>query len=166
MKLLPSSLTKSRLWKLYQDSCVTVGQLAVGYSKFCDLWRQLCPFVVIMRPASDLCWTCQKNNNQILRSANLPESKKAEVVKQQEKHLTLAASERDYYKGCCKTTKDALAEHLTTVDFSEKHAPCSLEGTVHYLLTLTSLAQSILRPHGSVVFLESAVKQYRDKCTF
>ena len=35
-------------------------------------------------------------------------------------------------KGCCKTTKDALDEHLTTVDFSEKHAPCSLEGTVHY----------------------------------
>ena len=132
VKLLPSSLTKSKLWKLYQDSCVTVGQVAVGYSKFCDLWRQLCPFVVIMRPASDLCWTCQKNNNQILRSANLPESQKAEVVKQQEKHLTLAAGERDYYKGCCKTTKDALAEHLTTVDFSEKHAPCSLEGTVHY----------------------------------
>ena len=78
------------------------GHVAVGYSKFCDLWKQLCPFIVIMRPASDLCWTCQKTNNQILKSANLPETRKAEAVKQQETHLKLAAEERDFYKSCCK----------------------------------------------------------------
>lgn len=48
VKLLPSSLTKSKLWKMYQDCCVTVGQVAIGYSKLCDLWRQLCPVVVNM----------------------------------------------------------------------------------------------------------------------
>ena len=79
-----------------------------------------------MRPASDLCWTCQKNNNQILRSANLPESQKAKAVKQQEKYLTLAAGERDYYKGCCKTTKDALAEQFTTVDSMQSRGNSAL----------------------------------------
>ena len=132
VKLLPSSMTKSRLWKTYQDACGADGRVAVGYSKFCDLWGQLCPFIVIMRPASDLCWTCQKNNNQILKSANLPEAQKAELVKQQEVHLRLAAGERDFYKKCCTTTKDALTEHLKDVDFTEKRAPCTLEGTVHY----------------------------------
>ena len=84
VKLLPSSLTKCKLWRLYQDASTAAGHVAVGYSKFCDLWNQLCPFIVIMRPASDLCWTCQKNNNQILKSANLPEGQKAEVVKKQD----------------------------------------------------------------------------------
>ena len=132
VKLLPSSLTKHKLWKIYQDACIAASQVAVGYSKFCDLWKQLCPFIVIMRPASDLCWTCQKNNNQIHKSANLPEFQKAEVVRQQERHLLLAAGEREFYKNCCKTTKDALTEHLESVDFTEKRAPCSLDGTVHY----------------------------------
>ena len=132
VKLLPSSMTKSRLWKSYQGACAAVGHESVGYSKFCDLWTQLCPFIVIMRPASDLCWTCQKNNNQILKSANLPDVQKAEVVRQQENHLRLAAGERDFYKNCCKTTKDTLIEYLRSVEFSEKRAPCSREGTVHY----------------------------------
>lgn len=74
VKLLPSSLTKCKLWKMYHDASAAAGHVAVGYSKFCDLWKQLCLFIVIMRPASDLCWTCQKNNNQILKSANLPET--------------------------------------------------------------------------------------------
>ena len=30
-----------------------------------------------MRPATDLCWTCQKNNNFIQKSVNMPESQKA-----------------------------------------------------------------------------------------
>ena len=117
---------------MYHYASTAAGHVAVGYSKFCDLWKQLCPFIVIMRPASDLCWTCQKNNNQILKSANLPETQKAEAVKQQEAHLKLAAEERDFYKSCCKTTKDALVDHLKDVDFSEKRVACSLEGTVHY----------------------------------
>ena len=132
VKLLPSSLTNCKLWKMYQDASIAAGQIAVGYSKFCDLWNQLCPFIVIMRLASDLCWACQKNNNKILKSANLPESQKAEVVKEQEAHLRMAAGERDFYKSCCKATKDDLLEHLQDIDFSEKRAACSLEGTVHY----------------------------------
>ena len=117
VKLLPSSLTRCKLWKSYQDACTAAGQVAVGYSKFCDLWNQFCPFIIIMRPASDLCWTCQKNNNQILKSANLPETEKAKVVRQQELHLKLAAGEREFYKSCCKTAKEVLAEPLKNVDF-------------------------------------------------
>ena len=60
VKLLPSNLTKHGLWRTYTDICVSMGKPSVGYSKFCDLWNQLCPFIVIMRPATDLCWTCQK----------------------------------------------------------------------------------------------------------
>jgi len=32
VKLLPSSLTKCKLWKTYKDSCAAAGHVAVGYS--------------------------------------------------------------------------------------------------------------------------------------
>lgn len=65
----------------------------VGYSKFVELWNQLTPHVVIMRPMSDLWFTCQHNNTQIVQSVNLPESTKSTVVRTQEEHLLRASSE-------------------------------------------------------------------------
>ena len=53
--LLPSALTKHHLWKTYTKICTSRGQQSVGYSKFCDLWEQLCPFILIMHPATGLC---------------------------------------------------------------------------------------------------------------
>lgn len=132
VKLLPSVLTKHGLWKTYTEICLSQGQLSVGYSKFCDLWKQLCPFVLIMRPATDLCWTCQKNNNLIQKTANLPETQKAEAVRAQEQHLRLAAGEREFYKNCCQKSKENINDHLQEVDFSVEREPCSYTGTVHY----------------------------------
>ena len=106
--------------------------MSVGYSKFCDLWNQLCPFVVIMCPATDLCWTCQKNNNFIQKSVNMPESQKAEAIRAQEQHLQLAAGERQFYKNCCKQSKENICQHLQEIDFNFGHASCSYNGTVHY----------------------------------
>ena len=48
VRLLPSVLTKHSLWKTYTEISASQGQLHVGYSKFCDIWNQLCPFVLIM----------------------------------------------------------------------------------------------------------------------
>jgi len=64
VKLLPSNLTKHGFWRTYTDICVSKGKPSMGRSKFCDLWNQLCPFIVTMWPATNLCWTCQKNNNR------------------------------------------------------------------------------------------------------
>lgn len=108
VKLLPSNLTKHGLWKTYSDVCTSLNQISVGYSKFCDLWNQLCPFILIMRPATDLCWTCQKNNNQIRRTTNLPEAEKAEAVKKQQEHLRISSGEREQYKKCCEEQKREL----------------------------------------------------------
>ena len=90
VKLLPSSMTKSRLCKSYQSACAAKRTRICWLLKVLWLWSQLCLFIIMMRPASDLCWTSQKNKNQTLKSANLPDAQKAEVVRQQENHLTLA----------------------------------------------------------------------------
>ena len=132
VKLLPSNLTKHGLWKRYDATCSSMGQVSVGYSKFCDLWNQLCPFILIMQPATDLCWTCQKNNNRIHRSGNLPETEKVEAVKAQEEHLRLASGERERYKNCCEESKHHVQHLLEEADFAYGREPCSFNGTVHY----------------------------------
>ena len=132
VKLLPSNLTKHGLWKRYEDICTSTGQVSVGYSKFCDLWNQLCPFILIMRPATDLCWTCQKNNNRIHRTVNFPEAEKVEAVRAQEEHLRPTSGEREHYKNCCEESKHHVQRFLEEVDFAHGREPCSYNGTVHY----------------------------------
>ena len=132
VKLLLSNLTKHSLWKKYSDICTSTGQASVGYSKFCDLWNQLCPFILIMCPATDLCWTCQKNNTQISKNANMPEAEKVDAVRRQEEHLRLTSGEREYYKLACKETKARIQAHLEEGNFAFRQRPCSYKRTVHY----------------------------------
>ena len=54
IKALPSDVTKAGMWRLYCDS-INDGVRIVGLSSFCSLWKQLLPYVVICKPAADLC---------------------------------------------------------------------------------------------------------------
>ena len=73
--LLPSSTTKHALWELYLQAAASSSMRAVAYPTFTQLWRQLLPNVVVMKPMSDLCWVCQQNSTAIMRAANRPEEK-------------------------------------------------------------------------------------------
>ena len=73
VKLLPSSTTKHAIWELYLQAAATNSMRSVAYSKFTQLWRQLLPYIIVMKPMSDLCWVCQQNSAAITRSANCPE---------------------------------------------------------------------------------------------
>ncbi len=80
MQLLPSSVTKREVWELYHETAASrESSLAVCYSLFCRFWRQLTPQVVVAKPMSDLCWTCQKNSTLIMRAHNTPVEEKTEV---------------------------------------------------------------------------------------
>ncbi|MEQ2246306.1 hypothetical protein ILYODFUR_037006 [Ilyodon furcidens] len=57
----------------------------------------------------DLCWQCQQNNDQLVRSANLPEERKTAAIKKQRDHLRLVQKERAAYNdmtSACKKTCD------------------------------------------------------------
>ena len=79
VKLLPSSTTKHAIWELYLQAAATSVMRAVAYSTFTQLWRQLLPNVLVMKPMSDLCWVCQQNSTAIMRAANHPEEEKSIV---------------------------------------------------------------------------------------
>ena len=70
VQLLPSSTTKHKVWELYQESAAENSMRPVGYSTFTGLWRQLLPYIVVMKPMTDLCWLCQQNGSALAKCSN------------------------------------------------------------------------------------------------
>ena len=87
-----------------------------------------------MPPMSDLCFTCQHNISQIVRSANLPESLKSACVRAQEEHLSRANGERSFYKSTIKALEPTAQQVLEANHgvVPRNNPLCSLQGRMHY----------------------------------
>ena len=133
IKVLSSSESKIGVWRVYEAACVASDVRVVSYRKFLQLWDQFHPNVVISKPATDLCFTCQQNTNKLQRAANLSDSEKSECVKAHQDHLNCAQSEREHYRNSCINSENALEpiDTETALD-RESHEACSLNVTVHY----------------------------------
>ena len=93
VKVLPSSKTKMSVWRAYTSTCEASGVQAVSYSKFVELWQQFHPHVVMSKPMTDLCLTCQQNTTKLLCEANLSELEKSDCIKAQQDHLNCVQAE-------------------------------------------------------------------------
>jgi len=65
IRLLSSSETKMSVWCGFKSSCEGSGKQAVSYTKFINLWEQFHPEIVVAKPMTDLCLTCQQNTSVI-----------------------------------------------------------------------------------------------------
>ena len=74
--LLFSAETKLNVYGFYKECC----NVSVSSSIFYDLWQELLPWIVIAKPATDLCWRCQNNNNKIFKSVNRTEEEKIALL--------------------------------------------------------------------------------------
>lgn len=63
----------------YDESCFAAGKRSAAYTAFCDYWHTLLPRIIVMKPRSDLCWTCQKNSAAIIKAMNKSEQEKSKV---------------------------------------------------------------------------------------
>jgi hypothetical protein len=140
VRILPSNETKASIWRMYKQSAV-LGQRCVQLSTFRQLWKQLLPFIVVAKPMSDLCWVCQQNNTNIVRSVNVSEHEKSAVLKAQELHLLRATAERSHYTSLCETARKT-ATTFSITDF-HKSIPNSLPAAFHYSF---DYAQQVLYP--------------------
>lgn len=129
IRVLPTTETKSSVWRKYKKEMLEAGHRAVGNSTFRKYWRQLLPGVVIGRPMTDLCWRCQQNNQAIYRSSNLPDCEKSAKLRTQEEHLCIVAREREAYKGMTESSKVTVKEITTVLG---PNSPCSRDITMHY----------------------------------
>ena len=59
----------------------------LSHSTFCRVWRNFLGHVVVCKPMSDLCATCQRNSTTIVRSVNMGEEEKSEVLSTHIEHM-------------------------------------------------------------------------------
>ena len=96
------------------------------------------PDIIVTKPMSDLCWTCQQNNSLIQRSSNKPEEEKSKTLKVAEKHLLAVTKERSHFRCVVKSSKETVLKHFTSNNTFDPPAPNSClpplsnDITVHY----------------------------------
>ena len=138
IKVLSSSETKLSVWRVYETACKASDLQAVSYRKFLQPWEQFHPYVVVAKPMTDLCFTCQQNTSKLQRAVNLPDTEKSECLNAHQVHLNSAQSEREYYRNLCKDSENTLEIIGTeTLLNRENRLSCSLNGTVHYFFDYT-----------------------------
>ncbi|MEQ2200485.1 hypothetical protein XENOCAPTIV_030090, partial [Xenoophorus captivus] len=115
-------------------------ECAVCKSSFKALWTQLHPHIRSCRPRTDLCWQCQQNNVQLIRSANLPEEKTAAIKKQQD-HLQLVQKERAIYNEMTVACKKTCDDYQLSIGPSP---PSSKKIRIQYSF---DFAQQVFVPH-------------------
>ena len=80
LQLLPCSTSKITVWKLYKSASEEAQDWAVAYSSFCRIWRTLLPMILPACPQTDLCPVCHAEAGLLMRSSNLSEQEKSEVI--------------------------------------------------------------------------------------
>ena len=81
LQLLPCSTTRSLVWRQYSNACELSHNRTVAYSTFCRTWRTLLPMIIPARPRTDLCPVCHAKAGLLMRSSNLTEGQKSQVIK-------------------------------------------------------------------------------------
>ena len=127
VKVLPSSETKASVCRAYTSTCEASGVQVVSYSKFAELWQQFHPHVVVSKPMTDLCSTCQQNTQ-----VTFPELEKSDCIKAQQDHLNCAKAERELYRNTCSDAAATFMHIEDDVDFNESREACSFDGSMHY----------------------------------
>ncbi|KAK7487249.1 hypothetical protein BaRGS_00021477, partial [Batillaria attramentaria] len=119
IQLLPSSTPKSRVYRDYMQSAARAGHnRIVSRACFGKLWLQLCPYIVVAKPMTDLCWRCQNNTTRIFRSANLTDEEKNDLLLEQQRHLSQVDAERKYYKDLVEQSR-VTVRHLGINDLQQ-----------------------------------------------
>ena len=97
------------------------------------MWGQFYPDVVVSKPMTDLCITCQQNTNKLQRAANLPESEKAELLKDHQDHINSAQREREFYRNSCTNSQKTLDDIGGYAILNRTNrSVCSLKVMIHY----------------------------------
>ena len=76
-KLLPSSMSKRYVYSMYKESC---DGRVVSESSFKTAWKLYVPHIYIMKPMTDLCWTCRKNSRAVVRTTGSAVERISEVI--------------------------------------------------------------------------------------
>lgn len=85
--------------------------------------------VIMAKPMTDLCFTCQQNTLKLVWAANLPEEEKSQCVQAWQPHLNSVQTERELYRQVCEKAKCSFEELEDQIDLEESRKLCMLRTT-------------------------------------
>lgn len=133
VRLLPSSSSRRTIHKIYLEAELLAPDITpVAYRTFCRLWQLQMPHLLLMKPMTDLCWTCQKHSTILLRAANCPSASKSGVLEAYQEHLRIVGVERSFYKTKCDDCKKKVKQHFTTEDGKFNPPPPCVTNTCQF----------------------------------
>ena len=91
-----------------------LNRVILSRRKFDDLWKELRPSVLTNKPATDLCSTCQQNNDKLAKAFLLPESEREALHASAMEHLQKVCTERQKYRKQCENSEKARKLHCST----------------------------------------------------
>ena len=137
--LLPSDMSKRYVFEKYAIAGEGMQFKVSSRRKFEDLWKELRPFIMTNKPATDLCPVCQYNNEKIAKSALLSEEERETLYHEALTHMQHAKTERENYRQECEQASAQWREHTASNSVSP------FLGTMHYSF---DFAQQIHFPHN------------------
>lgn len=173
IRLLSSCETKMNVWHEFQRVCEETGKQGLGYTSFTKLWQQFHPDLLISKPMTDLCLTCQQNTSKLVWSANLPNSEKSQCVLTQQEHLDRVQTERELYRNTFASQRTILKDWKTQSSWMSNttHAQSIQPFTIHstllskYTFPATQYSHDLftLKLHANAESSVSCVRQYLSK---
>ena len=132
----------------------------MGSSSYFDYWKKYCPYIIVGKPMTDLCWLCKQNNSLLQRSANLPEDARIAQLHKQLGHLHNVQAERKVYNEMVDKSKaDAKAAQLLSLGPRAPNSyrlglapPTAMQGGCTTPSTSLSKCISLLAPFNLVPY--------------
>lgn len=141
--LLPSDTTSADVHSIYEQLAEEMNFRSVHLRTFQRTWHDLCPFITIMKPCTDLCQRCQVFSHQLSMVANMNDEEKEHVLSEYSQHVSDAKQQRDHYRQQCTNSKDTFVS-LPERSKQPGNPPCSLDINMHYSW---DYAQQVHFPH-------------------
>lgn len=141
--LLPSDKTKAEVHQEYLTLADEMSLRKICLSQFKTVWLEQCPHILIMKPATDLCHTCQSFSSTLSCSGNLNEEEKEDILSKYQEHIGHFKEQRDHYRDQCAAAKSTFVQ-LTPEQKIRGQPPCTLQSEFHYSF---DYAQQVHYPH-------------------
>uniref|UniRef100_A0A8W8MKS9 Uncharacterized protein n=1 Tax=Magallana gigas TaxID=29159 RepID=A0A8W8MKS9_MAGGI len=141
--LLPSDKTKAEVHQEYLTLADEMSLRKICLSQFKTVWLEQCPHILIMKPATDLCHTCQSFSSTLSCSGNLNEEEKEDILSKYQEHVGHVKEQRDHYRDQCAEAKSTFAQ-LAPEQKIRGQPPCTLQSEFHYSF---DYAQQVHYPH-------------------
>lgn len=110
------------------------------------LWTAQFPNIVIQKPKSDLCVTCQQNIMSLSKLHGLSEAEKESKLRESLQHLTLVQQKRKFYNDLINECVTEIQNDPHYASTLQQYQPCSFPGKMHYSF---DFAQQISLPFSS-----------------